>query len=90
MCRASKPNVTPGKEETSEIRGHVQAIPIKINPGKENISEIRGQAPGITARFAILKSEREICKKAYGQKKAFPFGIIYISPMKNFFHKMMC
>lgn len=59
----------PGKEETSEIRGHVQAIPIKINPGKENISEIRGQAPGITARFAILKSEREICKKVYGQKR---------------------
>ena len=64
----------PGKEETSEIRGHVQAIPIKINPGKENISEIRGQVPGITARFAILKSEREIHKK-HMDRKGFLYNL---------------
>lgn len=58
-----------GEKETSEIRGHVPSIQAKCDPGKEETSEIRGQAPGITSRFAILKSEREICKKSYGQKR---------------------
>lgn len=63
------PECDPEKVEISEIRGHVPSIPAKCDPGKEETSEIRGQAPGITALFAILKSEREICKKAYGQKR---------------------
>ena len=68
------PECDPEKVEINEIRGHVQANPIKTNPGKENISEIRGQAPGITARFAILKSEREIHKK-HMDRKGFLYNL---------------
>ena len=50
MYRVSGAEMTPGKEETSEIRGQVPGIRGRNDPGKEEASGIRGQVPGIRKR----------------------------------------